>query len=119
GIYEIGPEVALHMHSPNAAAMVLGYEWLVGATTVAALKCGKAYARVDEIKIGALVDEKDSGGPAVAEDFERLSHMLPAAFTRRDGSYIWRSAEDAKAEFRAMDGARIEATGFSSIDVAG
>ena len=119
GIYEIAPEVALHMHSPNAAAMVLGYEWLVGATTVAALKCAKAYARVDEIKLGALVDEQDSGGPAVAEDFERLNHMLPAAFTRRDGSYVWRSGEDAKAEFRALDGARVEGAGFSSIDVAG
>ena len=41
------------------------------------------------------------------------------ANTRRDGSYIWRSEEDAKAEFHAIDGTRTTATGFSSIDVAG
>lgn len=119
GIYEIAPEVALHMHLPSAAAMVLGYEWLVGATTIAALACTKAYAKVNEIKLGALIDEQEAGGPAVAEDFERLGQMMPEAFTRRDSSYIWRSGSDSKAEFHAIDGTKIEAAGFSSIDVAG
>ncbi|WP_193074317.1 NAD(P)-dependent oxidoreductase [Pseudomonas sp. FME51] len=119
GIYEIAPEVATYMHSPSAAAMVLGYEWLVGATTIGALVCAKAYAKIHEITIGALVDEQDGGGPAVAEDFERLNQMMPAALTRRDGSYVWRSNDDARAEFHAIDGTRIEAAGFSSIDVAG
>jgi hypothetical protein len=30
GVYEIAPEVATYMHTPSAAAIVLGYEWLVG-----------------------------------------------------------------------------------------
>ncbi|MBC8136775.1 MAG: NAD(P)-dependent oxidoreductase, partial [Fibrella sp.] len=34
GITEIGAEVAAYMHKPDAAAVVLGAEWLVGATTV-------------------------------------------------------------------------------------
>lgn len=119
GIYEIAPEVATYMHAPDAAAIVLGYEWLVGATTVSALACAKSFAQLYEITIGALVDEQDQGGPAVAEDFERLSQMMPAALTRRDGSYIWRSKDDAKAEFRAIDGTKNEAAGFSSIDVVG
>ncbi|MCA2371382.1 NAD(P)-dependent oxidoreductase [Agrobacterium genomosp. 3 str. CIP 111-78] len=119
GVYEIAPEVATYMHAPDAAAVVLGYEWLVGATTVATFTCAKPFARLHEITIGALVDEQDGGGPAVAEDFERLNRMMPAALTRRDGSYIWRSEEDAKAEFHAIDGTRTTATGFSSIDVAG
>ena len=119
GVYEIAPEVATYMHSPNAAAIVLGYEWLVGATTVASLACAKAFSKIDEITIGALVDEQDGGGPAVAEDFERLNQMMPAALTRRDGSYVWRSKDDAKAEFRAIDGTKLEGAGFSSIDVVG
>ncbi|MBP1848167.1 hypothetical protein J2046_006457 [Rhizobium petrolearium] len=119
GVYEIAPEVATYMHAPDAAAVVLGYEWLVGATTVATLTCAKQFARLHEIRIGALVDEQDGGGPAVAEDFERLNRMMPAALTRRDGSYVWRSEDDAKAEFRAIDGSKTAGTGFSSIDVAG
>jgi hypothetical protein len=119
GVYEIAPEVATYMHSPGAAAIVLGYEWLVGATTVASLACAKAFSKIDEITISALVDEQDGGGPAVAEDFERLSQMMPAALTRRDGSYVWRSKDDAKAEFRSIDGTKVEAAGFSSIDVVG
>ena len=119
GIYEIAPEVATYMNAPQAAAIVLGYEWLVGATTIATLACARRFARVDTISIGALVDEEDGGGPAVAEDFERLARMMPAALTRRDGAYIWRSGDEARSRFHAIDGTAVEATGFSSIDVAG
>lgn len=119
GVFEIAPEVAIYMHKPDAAAIVLGYEWLVGATTVATLTCAEAFARIDSIAIGALVDEQDAGGPAVAEDFERLSRLMPAALTRREGAWIWREGNDAKAHFRALDGTDMAATGFSSIDVVG
>jgi len=118
GVFEIAPEIATYMQKPEAGAVVLGYEWLVGATTVPTLELAKRFHRVDSIKIGALVDEEDGGGPAVAEDFERLSRMMPAALTLRGGTYIWREGEDAKARFQAIDGTEIEASGFSSIDVA-
>ncbi len=119
GVFEIAPEIASFMHAPHASAIVLGYEWLVGATTVPALDLTKAFEQVREIRIGALVDEEDVGGPAVAADFEHLNHMMPAALTLKDGVYIWREGDDAKTVFSAIDGAEIAATGFSSIDVVG
>jgi len=119
GVFEIAQEIASFMNAPGASAVVLGYEWLVGATTVPALHLSKSFSQVHEIRIGALVDEQDAGGPAVAADFEYLHHLLSAALTRRDGDYIWREGNDAKATFQALDGTKIEATGFSSIDVAG
>ena len=119
GVYEIAPEVATFMYRPDAAPVVLGYEWLVGATTIPALEFAKAFGRVHDITISALVDEQDTGGPAVAEDFERLTKMMPAALTRRGGSYVWRADDEAKATFRAVDGTEMEASGFSSIDVVG
>lgn len=119
GIYEIAPEIAVFMNRPQAAAVVLGYEWLVGATTIPTLELAKAFSSVERIKLGALVDENDGGGPAVAEDFERLNKMMPAALTLRDGSYVWRQGEEEKAEFHAIDGTALSASGFSSIDVAG
>jgi hypothetical protein len=118
GVFEIAPEVALYMRRPNAAAIVLGYEWLVGATTIATLACAQAFAQVDTIAIGALVDEQDGGGPAVAADFERLGRLMPNALARRDGAWCWREGEDRKTEFRAIDGSSVPATGFSQIDVA-
>ncbi len=119
GVFEIAPEIASYMNDPGAAAIVLGYEWLVGATTVSALHLATSFSQVDEIRIGALVDEDDAGGPAVAADFEHLNHLMPRALTRRAGDYLWREGHDAKAVFNAVDGTAINASGFSSIDVVG
>ncbi|WP_434557256.1 NAD(P)-dependent oxidoreductase [Pseudomonas sp. Z4-20] len=119
GVFEIAPEIAMYMHTPGASPIVLGYEWMAGATTVSALSIARAFSRVDAISINALVDEQDTGGPTVASDFEHLNKMLPAALTRRDGVFVWREGEDAKGRFQAVDGTEIEAAGFSSIDVAG
>jgi len=119
GVFEIAPEIASFMQKPDAAAVVLGYEWLVGATTVPALDLAKAFGQVHDIRIGALVDEDDVGGPAVDADFEHLNRLMPAALTRRDSVYLWREGDDAKTVFRALDGTEIKASGFSSIDVVG
>jgi len=119
GVFEIAPEIATYMHRPDAAPIVLGYEWMVGATTVSTLSVAGAFGRIQDISINALVDEQDTGGPTVATDFEHLNRMLPAALTRRDGAYVWREGEDSKVSFRAVDGTQIEASGFSSIDVVG
>lgn len=119
GVFEMAPQIARYIHAPDAAPIVLGYEWMVGATTVATLHLAKAFARVRDIRIDALVDEQDGGGPTVAADFEHLNRMLPAALTRREGAYVWREGEEANVSFRALDGTSIQASGFSSIDVAG
>jgi hypothetical protein len=119
GITEIGPEVAAYIHQPAASAVVLGAEWLVGATTVPTLELAKAFGRVHDIAIGALLDEQDTGGPATSEDLERLTKTMPAALTLRDGSYVWRVGDDAKATFRAADGTQMEASAFTPFDVVG
>lgn len=119
GVFEIAPQIATYIHAPDAIPIVLGYEWMAGATTVLTLHLAKAFGRVHDISITALVDEQDGGGPTVASDFEHLNKMLPAALTRRDGVYVWREDEDAKASFSAVDGTPMEAGGFSSIDVVG
>jgi hypothetical protein len=117
GIQEIGPEVAAYMHKPDAAPVVLGAEWLVGATTVPTLEFAKEFCQVHDISIGALIDEQDVGSPAASVDMERLTKTMPAALTRRDGSYFWRVGEDAKAEFRSADGTKMDASALSPYDV--
>lgn len=119
GITEIGPEVAAYIHAPDASSVVLGAEWLVGATTVPTLEFAREFGRVDEISIGALVDEQDTSGPETAVDFERLTKTMPAALARQDGAYVWRGGDEADAVFRAADGTEVEAEAFSPYDVVG
>lgn len=118
-VNEIGPEVAAYMHDPGASAVVLGTEWLVGATTVPTLQFARAFARVDEIAIGALVDEQDDFGPAAESDLERQTKTMPAALARRDGAFIWRVGDDAEATLRAVDGTEMAASALSPFDVLG
>ena len=119
GINEIGPEVAAYIHAPNAAPVVLGTEWLVGATTIPTLEFAKGFRRVNDIKIGALLDEQDAFGPAAYADLERQTKTMPAALGRIDGAYVWRGGNDAKAMFLAIDGTEMEATALSPHDVVG
>ncbi|MGX9427678.1 NAD(P)-dependent oxidoreductase [Bradyrhizobium sp. LeoA1S1] len=119
GIIEMGPEVAAYIRDPDAAPVVLGTEWLVGATTVPTLEFAKAFGRVHDIAIGALLDEQDAFGPAAAADLERQTKTMPAALARRDGAYLWRVGDDAKAKFRAVDGTLMEASALSPYDVVG
>ncbi|HTE17701.1 MAG TPA: NAD(P)-dependent oxidoreductase [Armatimonadota bacterium] len=119
GINEMAPEVAAFIHNPNAAAVVLGTEWLVGATSVTTLELAKAFGRVHDIAIGALLDEKDAFGPAAEADLERQTKTMPAALARRDGAFFWRVGDDAGATFRAVDGTEMEASALSPYDVVG
>jgi len=119
GINEIGPEVAAYINNPDAAPVVLGTEWFVGATTIPTLEFAKAFGRVHDIALGALLDVQDTGGPAADADLERQTKTVPAALMRRDGAFAWRVGDDAKASFRAVDGTEMEASAFSPNDVLG
>ncbi len=119
GINEMAPEVAAYIHNPSAAPVILGTEWLVGATSMMTLGFAKAFGRVDTIAIGALLDEQDAFGPAALADLERQTKTMPAALVRRDGVYTWLAGDDAKTSFAAVDGTRMVAMAFSPYDVVG
>jgi hypothetical protein len=119
GLFEMGPEVAAFTHRPDASPVVLGTEWLIGATTMPTLSLAKAFGRLDHISIGALLDEQDTTGPAGNADLDRQNGVMPAALVRRDGVFDWRTDQDLKTRFRAADGTEMEATAFSVNDVIG
>lgn len=116
-LHAIGPEVAAFVHKPNASAIVLGTEWLVGAATVPALNIAKGYGRVDTIYIGALIDEQDTGGPEQSLDYERATAARPPVLTRREGGYFWRAGDDVQGGFRSADGTEVQAYGMSLVDI--
>ncbi|WP_118136980.1 NAD(P)-dependent oxidoreductase [Oceanicella sp. SM1341] len=117
GLHEIGAEVSTGLLGPGAAPVVLGAEWLVGATTVPAVAAAQRFARVDSLRIGALLDEQDGGGPAADRDVERLISSRPPALTLRGGAHAWLSGDDLATRFRALDGTEVEAEIFSPFDV--
>lgn len=119
GIIELGPEVAAFIHRPDASAVVLGTEWLVGATTVPALAAATAFGHVENISIAALLDEKDAFGPAAEADLERQTQVMPAALERADGSFSWRTGDAVISSMRAVDGTEIEAAAVSPNDLLG
>ncbi len=107
------------MNKPDASAIVLGAEWLVGATTIPAIEIAKNFAKVESVKMAALMDEQDKGGPATDIDMQRLGETLPAALTRKDGAFYWRVGEDAQSSFHAIDGQQTPAFAMSPYDVMG
>src|SRR5690606_21924301 len=96
GIDELGPEVAGFMQDPARSAVVLGTEWLVGATSVPTLALAQRFSRLECIRIGLRLDDEDKGGPAQVSDLEGLTNAPPAALTRRSGAYVWRTGVDAR-----------------------
>ncbi|MDQ0314595.1 NAD(P)-dependent oxidoreductase [Amorphus orientalis] len=119
GIIELGPEVAAYIHRPDASAVVLGTEWLVGATSVPALAAATAFGHVEDIRIGALLDEDDAFGPAAEADLERQTKVMAAALERRGGAFVWRTGDATSSRFRAVDGTEMEASALSPNDLLG
>lgn len=119
GIAELGPEVASFIRDPTSSAVVLGTEWLVGATSVPTLHFARRFRRIDAIAIGALLDETDDFGPAAEGDLERQTKVMPAALERRDGSFVWRSGDALRSTVRALDGRVVDAMALSPNDVIG
>ncbi|EPX84104.1 hypothetical protein [Salipiger mucosus] len=117
GVHEIGPEVAAYMHAPTASAVVLGAEWLVGATTVPAMLAAREFSTIDSVLISAVIDEQDVGGAATDADMERLTKTMPAALKVKNGDYLWRTSDDAQTGVVALDGTRMPAEVFSPYDV--
>ncbi|MFC0241489.1 NAD(P)-dependent oxidoreductase [Rhodopseudomonas telluris] len=119
GIIELGPEVAAYMHRPQAAPVVLGTEWMVGGTTAPTLAFARAFGRIDDIAIGALLDEEDAFGPAAQADLKRQTRTMPVALLRQDGAYVWRVGDELTTNFHSVDGTAMAASALSPNDVLG
>jgi hypothetical protein len=115
---EIGPELAMFAHRATAAPVVLASHWMAGAATFLALNSAKGFERVQSIRLGAIVDEKDPVGPAAIEDMIRVHGAAPAAMIFEGGRRVWLFGDAAKGKFASIDGRSLDATAFSTFDTA-
>jgi len=117
GSFEIGPEVAQYIHAPTSAPILLASHWLAGAAVFPVLALAASYDSIDSIRIGVLLDEQDTGGPAAHADYNRITSAAPAALTLENGRFHWAGGEEAKAVYTSVDGVRLEAQAYSPFDI--
>lgn len=116
-VFEIGPEVSLHAQHPTAAPILLSSNWLAGASTWAALHFAQQFARVDTVRVAALLDELDIGGSAAEADYERQTGAGPSGLVLRDGRWRWTAGADAVSRFVDVAGREHVSTVFANLDV--
>lgn len=117
GTYEIGPEVSLFIHNPDRAPVLMASQWLAGAAVFPVLHFASAYESIDTIRIGAVFDEQDMGGPAAYADYERLTTVSPASLVVKDGKAVWVTAEDGRGRLRSVDGVELATQAYSPFDI--
>ncbi|SDD39276.1 hypothetical protein SAMN05444679_11040 [Variovorax sp. CF079] len=116
-VFDIGPEVALHVRKPNSAPILLLGQYLGGTAALAALHFAREFRRVDSIAIGGLLDADDLGGPVAQADIERLGHGTPRPLLRHEGRWLWANEAQAKRRFVDADGVTHEGQAYPLLDV--
>ncbi|WP_280380922.1 saccharopine dehydrogenase [Nocardia wallacei] len=118
GIFEIGPTVARHIHTPTIPVLLLGHSD-GGVPLVAALHFAAEFRTVDTIEIGLLFDPEDPFGPASAVDLEHIGRVGPRPLIVRDGRWHWAGPELAARRFTDVDGVEHEGSAAGLLDVLG
>jgi len=117
GLVEIAPEVIASAQRPNTSPVLIASHWCAGVTALATMHWAREFDRVESIRIGAILDEKDIGGPAGEADLERWSIATSAGLVRRDGVFTWLAEPDAQVEIQSIDGTTLTAQSAPILDV--
>ncbi|NEW45042.1 saccharopine dehydrogenase [Nocardia cyriacigeorgica] len=117
GMIDIAPEITAGTQRPAAAPVLMASHWAAGVITLVALEWAKEFDRVDTIRIGAILDENDAGGPAGLADLERWAEVTSAGYARRDGVFAWIGAAEAQVELHSLDGTAVTGQTVPILDV--
>ncbi|MGW6457339.1 saccharopine dehydrogenase [Streptomyces sp. NPDC055078] len=117
GLVDIAPEVVAGAQRANAAPILVASHYCAGAVVLAALHSARRFDRIDTIRISAVLDELDTGGPAGLADLQRWSTATSAGLVRRDGVFTWVTGPDAQADVRSTDGTDLPGQSIAVLDV--
>ncbi|MFC3964288.1 saccharopine dehydrogenase [Nocardia jiangsuensis] len=117
GLTDIAPEVVLSGQRAGAAPVLVASHCFAGTLTLAALHAAREFGRIETVRLGAVLDETDTGGPAGAVDMERLAAAPDAGYVRRDGVFTWITGSDADATVRGIDGTELPGRSLAFLDV--
>lgn len=117
GLVDIAPEVVESAQQPGAAPVLLASHFGAGVGVLATLLLARDFDRVDTVRVGAILDETDTGGPAAAADLERLMNVASAGLVRRDGAFAWIAGSEAEADVLGSDGVALPGQSIATLDV--
>lgn len=117
GLTDIAPEVVLSGQRAAAAPILVASHCFAGTLTLAALHLAGAFGQVEAVRVGAVLDETDTGGPAGAIDMERLAAGPDAGYIRRDGVFTWITGPEAEATVLGSDGTEHPGRSLAFLDV--
>ena len=116
GMIDIAPEITAAVQRPTAPVLVASH-WAAGVITLTALGWAEEFDRVDTIRVGAILDENDAGGPAGLADLERWAEVTSAGYVCRDGEFTWVGPAEAQVELRGLDGTTVTGQTIPILDV--
>jgi hypothetical protein len=117
GLVEIAPEVVASAQRASATATLVASHFCAGVLVLAVKELVRDFDRVDTVRIGAMLDESDVGGPAGLADLERWSAVTSAGLVRRDGVFHWVNGPEAEAAVTSLDGTVMAAQRIGILDV--
>ncbi|WP_344236265.1 saccharopine dehydrogenase [Kribbella hippodromi] len=122
GLVDIGPEVIAAAQRPTTSAITIASHWCAGTATLATLLAARDFtqtgdARVDAVRVGAILDANDLGGPAGAVDLERFATATTAGLVRRDGVFAWVNGTEADVAVQRADGSTVTGQAIAIPDV--
>lgn len=115
--FEIGPELAYHVHSPKRAPILMLGHLFGGVATLAALHFARAFRSIEAIALAGVVDPADQGGPVSQADFERLVNDCPSALIRRDGVWRWVGGQEGARPIVDVTGVARQGQALPLLDV--
>jgi hypothetical protein len=117
GLVDVAPEVVAGAQQASASPILLASHFTAGIGVLATLHVARGLDRVDSVRVGAVLDELDAGGPAGLADLERLYTASTAGLRRLDGVFTWLPASDAHADVHTLDGRVVPGQSVPILDV--
>lgn len=117
GLVDIAPEVVLGAQRADAAPILLASHWCAGLLVLATMDSARRFDRIETIRISAVLNELDGGGPAATADLARLMAATSAGLIRRDGVFSWIDGPDTQAEVTTVDGTVLPGQAIPILDV--
>ncbi|MFP2925869.1 NAD(P)-dependent oxidoreductase [Pyxidicoccus sp. 3LG] len=117
GLFEVGPEVGLFIHSPASAPILMASHWLAGATTLTTLHFAREFESLESIQLAGVLDEQDMGGPAAWADYERLTKVTSNSLVLDGGRWRWIGGAEATRAFTNVDGTSLSGQAYSQLDL--
>ncbi|MEV6756597.1 saccharopine dehydrogenase [Streptomyces sp. NPDC051214] len=117
GLVEIAPEVVAGAQRLHTSPILVASHFCAGTVALATLYIARQFQRVDTIRIGAVLDESDTGGPAGTADLQRWATATTAGMVRRDGVFTWVNGPDTQANVARSDGVVLPGQSIAILDV--